>query len=438
MLKLSVIVPVYNVEKYLEECLDSLAGQSLEDCEFICVDDGSEDNSYKMIEAYILKDKRFKLIRQENKGLAEARNTGIKNAKGKYLAFLDSDDFFNHKDALRVLYQKAEEQKLEVLSFETKLLYEADMKEKENKDFYYYKENGYEGIRAGKELFCRMMSNNEFCDSACLLFVKRKWLSKQEISFYPGIYYEDSLFCIQCFLRAGRMMHLSERFYTYRIREKSTMTAGIRWKNVYSRVVVYREILRMGYLPENAESELQRSLMDYLSLIAFHVKYLDEFRANEPSDEEWQPLDKLLMQSMEIGRYRITVNERVILNGLEKTVADSEGAILYGAGEVGKLFYRFLKERNLDKKVWCYAVSHKSGETVSSDGVKTLSIEEAIKKPGLIFLSVVKYDAREEMKEHLKRLGIDRYEIFDTYIYRALRHEVQRIEEQGEANHGKS
>ncbi len=431
MLKVSVIVPIYNVKKYIEKCLDSLAEQSLRECEFICVDDGSEDGSYRIVEVYTQKDKRFRLIRQDNKGQAVARNVGIRNAKGKYLAFLDSDDFFNHKDTLMKLYQKTEECGLEILSYETELLYEASMKEKENKDFYYYKENKYEGIKTGKELFVSMMSNHEFCDSACLLFIKRKWLLEQSILFYQGIYYEDALFCIQCFLHADRTMHISERLYTYRIRENSTMTAQIQWKNVYSRIVVYREILRMGYLSENAEPELQKYLMGYLSLIASQIKYLDEFRVDEQPDGELEPLDKVLLQSMEIGMYRISVNERVILNGLEKTVEDSEGVILYGAGNAGKLFYRFLKEKNLEKKILCYAVSRISPDMVSLDGVNVLSIEEAVKKPGLVFLSVIGNDAKKEMEKNLHMLGVDRFEAFDPYIYRALRHEVWTAEKMG-------
>lgn len=431
MLKVSVIVPVYNVKKYIGECLDSLSRQSLQECEFICVDDGSQDDSYRLVETYAQSDRRFRLIRQENKGLAEARNVGIRNAGGTYLAFLDSDDFFNNSNALQMLYQRAEQYELEILSFETELLYEASLKEKENKDFYYYKKNKYEGVSTGRKLFASMMSNREYCDSACLLFIKRKWLFEQRISFYPGIYYEDALFCMQCFLRAERMMHMPERLYTYRIREKSIMTAQIHWKNVYSRVVVYREILRMGYLPENAEPDLQKPLMYYLSLIASQAKYLDEFRVDEQPDGEMEPLDKVLLQSMEIGKYRITVNERVILNGLEKMVMDSEGVILYGAGNVGRLFYCYLKKRNLSSKVLCYAVSRKPVEPVGPDGVLMLSIEEAIRKPGLVFLSVVGYDAQKEMQKTLHMLGVDQFEIFDPYIYRALRHGIQAKEAAG-------
>ena len=95
MADISVIVPMYNVKKYLKECLGSLAAQTLRQCEFICIDDGSSDGSFQTAELYSHQDSRFKLIRQGNRGLAETRNVGIREAKGEYLVFLDSDDFFS-------------------------------------------------------------------------------------------------------------------------------------------------------------------------------------------------------------------------------------------------------------------------------------------------------------------------------------------------------
>lgn len=139
MFEISVVVPVYNVKKYLAECLNSLSIQSFMDCEFICIDDGSTDDSHKIIKKYMDRDKRFKLIRQENKGLAETRNVGIRNAHGKYIAFLDADDYFSGSNVLDKLYQIAEENNLDIVSFETELFYEGSLKETDNKDFYYKK-----------------------------------------------------------------------------------------------------------------------------------------------------------------------------------------------------------------------------------------------------------------------------------------------------------
>ena len=424
MTVISVIIPIYNVKNYLSDCMDSLTAQSFSDSEFICIDDGSTDDAYRIVESYVKKDKRFKLIRQKNKGLAKTRNVGIQNAQGKYIVFLDADDYLMNGNVLDRLYRKAEENHLEILSFETELLYEGGMKETDNKDFYYYKNNVYPGIRKGKDFFIDMMSNHEYCDSACFLFIRREWLLEQGISFYPGILYEDALFCMQCFLAADRMEHVSERFYTYRIREKSIMTSRIRWENVRSRLVVYREILRLLILHGKGQPRLQKYMTEYLSLIASHAKYMDEFRIDEQSDEGIESLDLLFMKTMELGDYRIEVNERVILDGLEKLVTDSEGIILYGAGEVGKLFFSFLEDKGLSGKVLCYAISGNPKETSMIDGIPVLPISEAVKQPGQVIVSVIAYKARTDMQKTLKQLGVNQFQIFDQYIYRALRHYV--------------
>lgn len=95
MIKVSVIIPVYNVEKYLEECLDSIINQTLKEIEIICIDDGSTDSSLNVLENYKKKDKRIIVLQQQNLGAGAARNKGLDLARGKYLSFLDADDFLN-------------------------------------------------------------------------------------------------------------------------------------------------------------------------------------------------------------------------------------------------------------------------------------------------------------------------------------------------------
>ena len=106
MVKVSVIVPVYNVEQYLEKCLDSLVNQTLKDIEIIVVNDGTPDNSQKIIDKYAKKYKNIKAYIKENGGLSSARNFGIKKANGEYIAFVDSDDYVT-KDMYQKMYQKA-------------------------------------------------------------------------------------------------------------------------------------------------------------------------------------------------------------------------------------------------------------------------------------------------------------------------------------------
>ena len=124
----SVIVPVYNVENYLRQCLDSITGQVLKNIEIICVDDSSTDDSKKILEEYAEKDERIKVITQPNRGAGAARNNGLSVAKGKYLSFLDSDDFFE-PDMLDLAYNKAEEDKADFVVFKS--------------DQYYTEENRY-------------------------------------------------------------------------------------------------------------------------------------------------------------------------------------------------------------------------------------------------------------------------------------------------------
>ena len=112
MIKVSVILPVYNTGKYLRQCLESIENQTLKNFEVFCVDDGSTDDSVEIISEYVKKDSRFHLLKQKNAGGGAARNHGMEAAKGEYLAFLDSDDFFEpgllEKQAKRLDETKAD------------------------------------------------------------------------------------------------------------------------------------------------------------------------------------------------------------------------------------------------------------------------------------------------------------------------------------------
>lgn len=112
--EISIIVPVYNVEKYLKRCIDSILNQSFTDFELILVDDGSTDNSGKIIDEYALKDKRIKVIHKENGGQGSARNRGLDIAKGNYIGFVDSDDWI-HKDMYKCMYQIINEDNTDIV-----------------------------------------------------------------------------------------------------------------------------------------------------------------------------------------------------------------------------------------------------------------------------------------------------------------------------------
>ena len=104
MVKVSIIIPVYNCETYLEQCIKSVFRQSIKDLEIICINDGSTDSSVEIIEQLQKEDGRIILYHQENQGAGAARNLGIRKAEGKYIAFLDADDYFLDTDALELMF----------------------------------------------------------------------------------------------------------------------------------------------------------------------------------------------------------------------------------------------------------------------------------------------------------------------------------------------
>ena len=115
--KISVILPVYNVEAYLEACLDSLVEQTLKEIEIICVNDGSPDNSLQILESYAKRDDRIKVFTQQNQGQGVARNRGLEASSGAYVYFMDSDDYLYTPDALEQMYDHMQKDQLEILSF---------------------------------------------------------------------------------------------------------------------------------------------------------------------------------------------------------------------------------------------------------------------------------------------------------------------------------
>lgn len=223
MEKVSVVVPIYNVEEYLEECLDSLVGQTYEKIEIILVNDGSTDRSLEIAEQYAEKYEKIKLVSQENGGLSKARNTGMKLADGRYLCFVDSDDWLE-RNTIQEIAALMENDDLDLCLFGAKgyLSDENGLHRQPEGDYCYGSES--EGIFSGKELFCRLYSAGEYKASACMYMVKRELMLESGLVFREGIIHEDELFTPLLFYYAKRAGLTQKRFYCRRIRKNSIVT----------------------------------------------------------------------------------------------------------------------------------------------------------------------------------------------------------------------
>lgn len=241
MPKVSVIIPVYNVEQYLRECLDSVIGQTMTEIEIICIEDRSTDSSWEILREYAQKEPRMVLLRNEkNRGLSYTRNRGIEIARGEYIQFVDSDDYIV-ADAVERLYRIAKGNDLDLLRF----LFFRFLESNQSMTKLPVSEgcwDFFDRVYSGQQLLYLESVKGAEVFTGCANFVRTKLLMNHNIRFPVDVYYEDTTFSMEVCRFAGRSMYADEWVYVYRIRENSIMTAPVTDKHTYSYI---SQLLRM-------------------------------------------------------------------------------------------------------------------------------------------------------------------------------------------------
>ena len=224
--RISVIVPVYNVQEYLVACLDSLSQQTTPFDEIILVNDGSTDGSRKICEDYCEKYKNFILINQHNQGLSCARNKGMEVAQGNYVLFVDSDDYVSCAMGA-ILKAKLAKEALDVLYYCADVKHEVEKNSRNNP--YIHEIQYCNNIMTGIEFFEKSFSK-QYIVSACLAVYKKKFLTEKEVLFPAGLYYEDEVFGFEVLMKAKKITCISNQLYIRRYRTNSIMTSSINAK----------------------------------------------------------------------------------------------------------------------------------------------------------------------------------------------------------------
>ena len=222
MAKISVIISVHNVEDYLVKCLDSVLNQTFKDIEVICVNDGSTDASLNILEDYARKENRLKIINQENKGLSSARNTGIEKAQGKYIFFVDSDDYIK-PDTLEKMYNKIISTNVDMVSVFSELFYEGE--KPDNFDKF------------NNSWTCKLKEGtykaNKFLKLNCVAWgklYKTEIVKKYNLRFDKGLINEDESWQWYYSTKIKNFYYIPEKLYMYRQRKQSIMNN----KNTFS------------------------------------------------------------------------------------------------------------------------------------------------------------------------------------------------------------
>lgn len=218
MAEVSIIVPVYNVEKYLSFCLDSLVNQTFKDIEIICVNDGSTDNSAEVLEHYAGFDKRIKIINKENGGLSSARNAGLDAASGKYIAFVDSDDFVSHFLVERA-YNFVQKKNADFAAFGFDYVVGNSLK------LY---ESGFSFPKSlvGKCVYETDLNENFYTKihpTVWCKFYSAKLIQNNNLRFCEDIIFEDLPFAAEVYLSANRMVYTNLPLYYYRAERQGSI-----------------------------------------------------------------------------------------------------------------------------------------------------------------------------------------------------------------------
>ncbi len=246
MPKVSVIIPVYNTERYLRRCLDSVCNQTLSDIEIICVNDCSPDNSLDILNEYATKDSRIKIIDfKENKGAAVARNTGINETQGEYIAFLDSDDYPNI-DFYENLYNVAINNGADIA-----------------KGAYRYPNNFIPDIEFNKKI---IEDKNNFSYGYCSAIFKKELIKKNNIQFPKLIDMEDPVFAYNAAIKANKILVIKDNFINITVRENSQTAGTPTFERIKSKFAGLQHLIKIANT-----SPIQKESYIYTMVLWFDI-----------------------------------------------------------------------------------------------------------------------------------------------------------------------
>ena len=289
---LSIIIPVYNVELYLGECLDSVFAQDLTGCEVITVNDGSTDNSRQILTEYHRRYPGLHIFDQVNKGASAARNTGIRNAKGEFLYFLDSDDTLL-TGVVSEIVQLIKTTDVEVIGFNALA----------NGDTIYFPScRVSDSVKTGIDYFVDFYKDNGFYPHVNVpLYIYRKsFLNSYNLTFKEGLYHEDILFTMYAFYYVKRICGYNILLYNYRQCRDGSCSMNIKEKNIHDRSNICRQ-LNVFFIKDGFFDRYFYNALFYQYLYNLQLSVLNDFSIKK--SDFFSKEDKVIMKKGIISEY---------------------------------------------------------------------------------------------------------------------------------------
>lgn len=400
----SVIIPVYNVEKYLDECLQSVIAQDYSDLQIICVNDGSTDSSQAILKEYERKYTNIEVYIKKNGGLSSARNYGIEKAKGEYVFFLDSDDKLADNSCISFMAKKMDENKLDVLCFDGESFFESEDLKNKNYSYsnYYDRTKSYGLFESGYDLFIELFKDGNYRENIAVKCIRRNLIIDNNLRFMDGMIYEDAFFSFCLVLSSKRVEHVKRSVYKRRVREGSITQKPIFFYNVYSMFCGYVGILEIlkkyGLEQDEWVSKYIGSLKEYLLELYYQISKEERKKINNLNEWERYILESIIPQS--------SISEYVFPYHL---FPKNSRILLYGAGKIGKIFFNIGK---IDGYVDIVGIADKRANELCRNSFPVISVEDISSQDfDYLLICVENIKIAEEIENQLVKIGLNRSRI---------------------------
>lgn len=404
----SIIVPVYNVGKYINDCLNSILDQTVQSYEVICVNDGSTDDSWKIIQEFTKKNHHFKLINNlENHGQSFARNCGMRIARGKYIIFLDADDTLA-REAVEELYDMAESSQSDLILYDMEYQFESRELEQRFPDIVHMNPLFDGVLMSGTKLYCQFDEKGGPLMTAATIFFKRIFLVNNNIWFNELIIYEDNLFVFQCMTIAKRVRCTANRYYRYLRRANSTTTSKITMKNIISFYYIYDDEVNWMLIHKIPNEYLnaigEHIAKQYCAAAYLAIKYRDCLSLKLIEKDRKYPAEFkmkfLIFLRQIVGGYVKNLSARDI-----EIISKYPYVIIYGAGKVARSSIQYLSDCGINKFVIAVTKAHKDSYLMGNKIHSIYSLK--FDKGKCVVLLAVARSNQSSIIQNLKRLSYD-------------------------------
>lgn len=436
-ISITAVVPVYNVQEYLEECLESICNQTESFSEIVLINDGSTDDSKLICEKYCERCNYISLINQENAGLSEARNTGIQAANSRYIVFIDSDDCIK-ANTVECLRKELANTDYDAVFFGASVW--SDLSITESESYYIRNVALCNRDMTGREFFTQAFPSN-YIVSACLAVYKKDFLIKNNLSFEKGIYFEDNDFHFRVCMKAQKIKCLKDALYIRRYRSDSIMSGMVSLKKC-------RDLIKVNQLQWEALEYAGISKKQKISFISNYLihtwdvisesEYLCDVREQwkelaEIFVKKWLPMymehsvefnDKLALllmldEVMPTNVDRKMLREEIEIELLERLKAlplhASDKVIgIYGTGrhteKLIELYKRYVGEIN-ENRYYIVTENYQGMETYQ--GYPLITCDQIAEEIDYVLVSSLKF--QRDMLKCLEQKGIAESKIIKLY-----------------------